>query len=100
MNAPNDNNATGGLREWWTSPPRSGLRRIIAPWEYRHLRGFARLRIASSIVLACLGLITLSFGGADSKTYLWTALWLALAAAQLTHALWDLSIARSQWTET
>ena len=38
----------------------------------RHLRGFARLRIAGAVVAAGLGVVTLSFGGNDWKTYGWT----------------------------
>ena len=38
MHAANDNTAAKGLRGWWLTPPRPGLRRLINPWEYRHLR--------------------------------------------------------------
>lgn len=95
MQAPNDKPAPRGLRARWTSPPRSGMRLIIAPWEYRHLRGFARVRIASALVLTSLGLITLSFGGDDAKTYGWTFAFLAAAAAHSAFAYWELSIAGS-----
>src|ERR1017187_1294305 len=44
MHAPNDNTAPKGLRGWWASPPRSGMQRIISPWEYRHLRAWAGVR--------------------------------------------------------
>ncbi|MGH2881584.1 MAG: hypothetical protein ACRDPA_02595 [Solirubrobacteraceae bacterium] len=71
------------------------MRRIIAPWEYRHLRAFARARIAGGIVLASLGVVTLSFGGNDWKTYGWTMAFLAAAAAHLAFAHWELNIARS-----
>ncbi|MGO9907233.1 MAG: hypothetical protein ACLP4R_25535 [Solirubrobacteraceae bacterium] len=53
------------------------------------------MRIASGIVLAALGLVTLSFGGNDWKTYGWTLGFLAAAAAQLAFAYWELSIACS-----
>src|ERR1700733_14499550 len=82
MHAPR-NTSPKGLRGWWTSPARSGPQLIIAPWEYRHLRAFARVRIASGIVLASLGLVTLSFGGNDSKTYAWTMAFLAGAAGEI-----------------
>ena len=59
MNGPNDSAAPRGLRAWWTSPPRSGLQLIISPWEYRHLRGFAGLRIGGGAVAAGLGIVTL-----------------------------------------
>lgn len=95
MQAPNDNTARKGLRGWWTSPPRSGMRLIISPWEYRHLRAWARVRIASGSVLAGLGLVTLSFGGNDRKTYEWAMVFLAAALAHLAFAYWELTIARS-----
>ena len=95
MNAPNDNTAPKGLRGWWASPPRAGMRRIISPWEYRHLRASASVRIAGGIVLAGLGVVTLSFGGNDWKTYGWTMAFLAAAAANLAFAYWELSIAGS-----
>jgi len=64
--------------------------------EDRHLRGWAGVRTASGIVLTGLGIITLAFGGNDWKTYGWTLLWLALAAAQVSFASWLLAIARSE----
>ena len=100
MDAPNHNTARKGLRAWWTSPPRSGLRLIIAPWEYRHLRAVAGVRIAAGIVLIGLGLVTLSFGGNDGKTYGWTMAFLAAGAAHSAFAYWELSIARSSAAQT
>ena len=84
-----------GLRGLWTNPPRSGLRLIIAPWEYRHLRVFAGVHAASAALLMMLGLLTLGFGGSDTKTYLWTLGWMAAAAAHAAVARWERSIARS-----
>jgi hypothetical protein len=95
MNARNGNTAPRGLRGWWASPPRSGMQRIIVPWEYRHLRFWARVRIGSAIALVGLGAVTLSFGGNNWPTYGWTAFWLVTAAIQLSVALWFLAIARS-----
>lgn len=83
MQAPNDNTAPRGLRAWWTSPPRSGMRLIIAPWEYRHLRGFASMRITGAVVLAGLALVTLAFGGTDATTYAWATAFAAAGAAHL-----------------
>jgi hypothetical protein len=96
MAAPNDKDPSSGLRAWWKSPPRSGLQLIIAPWEYRHPRGWARVRIASGAVLVVLGLLTLGFGGTDWKTYGWALGFVAAATAQLAFACWLLSIARSR----
>ena len=100
MYAQTDNTAPKGLRGWWASPPRSGMQRIISPWEYRHLRAWAGVRIAGGIVLAGLGVVTLSFGGNDWKTYGWTTFWLALAAVQFSFAYWELAIARSAPPQT
>ena len=57
-------------------PLRAGMRRLIPPWEYRHLRAFASARIAAGIVLAVCGVLTLVFGGAGGRTYGWAALFL------------------------
>jgi hypothetical protein len=100
MHAPNNNIAPKGLRGWWTSPARSGMQLIISPWEYRHLRGWAGVRIGSGIVLASLGVVTLTLGGNDWKTYGWTMAFLAAAAANLAFAYWELSIARSAAART
>ena len=98
MLAPNSNTAPKGLRGWWTSPSRSGMRLIIWPWEYRHLRAWAGVRMAGGLVPVGLGVVTLSFGGNDRKTYGWTMAFLVAAAAELAFAYWELSIARSEAT--
>jgi hypothetical protein len=71
------------------------MRRIIPPWEYRHLRFWARVRLGVGGVLVGLSLVTLSFGGNDAKTYGWALFFLAVAAAHLAFAAWELTIARS-----
>jgi hypothetical protein len=93
MYAVTNNTASNGLRGWWTSPSRSGLRLIISPIEYRHLRAFGRVRIVSGIVLTGLGTLTLSFGGNDRKTYAWAKWLLSGAAANVAYGCWELSIA-------
>ena len=72
------------------------MRLIISPWEYRHLRAWARVRMVSGGVLAALAVVTLSFGGDDSKTYAWATAFLAAGAANWGFAYWELSIARSE----
>ena len=52
MNAFNDNTAAKGLGGWWASPPRTGMRRLIVPYEYRHLRFFGTTRIAGGSAAA------------------------------------------------
>ena len=92
----NNNTAPKGLRGWWASPPRTGIRNIIAPWEYRHLRGFARLHIAAGVVLAGLGLVTVALGGGSSEAGWFALVFLAGAAAHMLLAAWLLNIARSE----
>ena len=90
MNAPNDNTTPKGLRGWWASPPRSGLQRLIIPWEYRHLRFYGVTRIAGGCVAAAAGLICLSYG-----VYGWAAFFLVLGVLNLADGSWFLTIARS-----
>ena len=95
MNAPNDNTAPRGLRGWWRSPPRTGLRLLIAPYEYRHLRSFGVTRVAGGCVAAAAGLICLSYG-----VYGWAAFFLVIAALNLTGGGWFLTIDRSALRST
>jgi hypothetical protein len=90
MNAQDDNIA----------PPRTGMRRIIPRFEFRHLHGVARARIAAGTVLVGLGVVTLYFGGNDWKTYGWTAFFLVLAALQFSVGYWYLAIIRSAPPQT
>jgi len=100
MNATNDNTAPRGLRGWWLTPPRSGLQRLIIPWQYRHLRPWAHVYLALAIAMVGLGAVTLSFGGNDWPTYGFTTVWLMLAAVQSSVAYWFLTIARSASART
>jgi hypothetical protein len=95
MNAPNDNSAAKGLRGWWASPPRSGIRRTIVPWEYRHLRASGVTRIAGGSVLALGGVLLLSYG-----SYGWAAPFLVLAGLNLAGGYWYITIARSESART
>ena len=90
MNTANGNNATDGLRGWWASPPRTGIRRTIAPWEYRHLRGSGLIRIAGGSFLALAGVLLLSY-----QAYGWAALFLVLAVLNLAGGYWYMTMARS-----
>jgi hypothetical protein len=95
MNAPNDNTAPKGLHGRWASPPRSGMRRLIVPWEYRHLRASGITRIAGGVVLAVGGILLLSYG-----VYGWAAFFLVLAALNLAGGYWYITIARSESART
>jgi len=90
MNASNENSTRGGLRGWWASPPRTGIRRTIAPWEYRHLRGSGLIRIAGGSFLALAGVLLLSY-----QAYGWAALFLVLAVLNLAGGYWYMTMARS-----
>ena len=90
MNAPSDNTAAKGLRGWWQSPPRSGMQRLINPFEYRHLRAFGVTRIAGGGVAAAAGVVCLSYG-----VYGWAAFFLVLAALNFAGGSWYISIDRS-----
>ena len=94
MSAPNGNTAER-LRRWWLSPPRSGMGRLLAPFEYRHVRAFGLLRIAGGSVAAAAGLICLAYG-----VYGWAAFFLVLAAANLAGGYRELTIARSASART
>jgi hypothetical protein len=94
MNATNDNTAAKGLRGWWLTPPRSGMQRWIAPWEYRHLRGWAAMRIASGIVFAGLGVYVI-LAAWPSTWAIFGAYLLVAGVANLPFAYWELNIASS-----
>jgi hypothetical protein len=95
MNAANDNTAPKGLRGWWASPPRSGMRRLIVPWEYRHLRASGITRIAGGAVAAVAAVVCLSYG-----VYGWAAFFLVLGALNLGGGFWYITIARSESART
>ena len=83
-------NLRKGPREWWQTPPRSGIHRLIAPWEYRHLRFSGFTRIAGGSVATAAGVICLSY-----RAYGWAAFFLVLGALNLGGGCWFLSVART-----
>jgi len=91
MSATNHNTAAKRLRGWWLSPPRSGMQRLIWPWEYRHVRAFGIVRTVGGLVAATAGLICLSYAA-----YGWAAFFLVVGALNLAGGSWFLTIARSQ----
>jgi hypothetical protein len=98
MNAPSDNAAAKGLREWWLAPQRPGLQRMISPWEYRHLRASGVTRAAAGGFQLGVGLVLLSLGrkaetGTERrKMYQLSAWFLLPAAANLAAGYWYASI--------
>jgi hypothetical protein len=92
MSARNDNNTRWSLITFWNTPPRSGLRRAIAPWEYRHPRGFAAVRMIAAVFLLILAALVTAAGPA---AYGWAIVVLAGAAANFSYAAWLLRIANA-----
>jgi hypothetical protein len=84
MNAPGDNGDPMRL------PPRSGMRRLIRPVVYRHLRGFGIAHIAGGSVQAAAGAICLWY-----EVDGWAAFFLSLAALNLAGGSWYLAVDRS-----
>lgn len=91
MNAQDDN----------TTPPRTGMRRLIVPWEYRHLHAVTNVRFAAGGFQLGIGLVLLSLGrsaGTDQerrKMYRLSAWFLVPAALNLASGYWYSTIARS-----
>ncbi len=101
MNAPDDNTAAKGLRGWWLSPPRTGMQRLISPWEFRHLPAVANVRFAAGGFQLGIGLVLLSLGhqaGTDAerrKMYGLSAWFLVPAAGNFVAGCWYAAIAGS-----
>ena len=76
MNAQHDN-----------TPPRTGMRRLIVPWEYHHLRAFGITRIAGGGIAATAGVICLAY-----EAYGWAAFFLAIGALNLAGGSWYIRI--------
>jgi hypothetical protein len=72
------------------TPPRTGMRRFIVPWEYRHLRAYGVTRMAGGSVLAGGGILLVV-----NRAYGWAALFLVLGALNLGGGYWYISVARS-----
>jgi len=66
------------------------MHRLIAPWEYRHLRIFGVTRVAGGSVAAGAGIICLSY-----HAYGWAAFFLVIGALNLAGGSWFLTIDRS-----
>jgi hypothetical protein len=84
-----------------TTPPRSGLTRLITPWEYRHLRTFACVRFAGGGFTLGIGLVLVSLGrkaGTERerrKCYRFAGWFLVNAALQFFGGLLDMTADRS-----
>jgi hypothetical protein len=71
------------------------MRRLINPWEYRHLRVFGVTRIARGSIVGGAGVVCLSYSGCG-----WAAFFLVLAGLNLAGGYWYLSIDRSASVRT
>ena len=80
MNGHNDN----------TAPPRTGVRRLIPPWEFRNLRAWARVHIGGGLAKTIAGFVLLSL-----HAYGWGALFLVAGIVAYTLGYWEMGIARS-----
>jgi hypothetical protein len=80
MNAANDRTALA----------RSGMRRLILPWAWGHLRAVAAVRMAAGIFLTGLGVLIFAHGDHGLA-----ALPLAGAAVNFVWGAWQLTIART-----
>jgi len=66
------------------------MARLLAPYEYRHLRVFGVTRIVGGSIAAVAGLICLSY-----TVYGWAAFFLIIGALNLAGGCWELTLARS-----
>ena len=96
MNVPSDSTAPRrSLREWWLTPARPGLQRLINPWEYRHLGVCGITRIAGGSLGGAAGIICLAYG-----VYGWAVFFLVLAALNVGGGWWYISIDRTAAART
>jgi low temperature requirement protein LtrA len=77
------------------------MRRLVSPWEYRHLHAVANVRFAAGGFTLCLGLVLVSLGRRAEtdrerrKCYGLAAWFLVQAALSFTGGLLDVTLARS-----
>jgi hypothetical protein len=91
MNVRKEIVAARRFRTWWLSPPRSGMQRLIAPPEYRHLLAFGSTRVAGGIAATAAGVVCLLYAA-----YGWATFFLVIAVLDLAAGYWELTIARSK----
>jgi hypothetical protein len=96
MHAPDDS----------TTPSRTGIMRLITPWEYRHIHAVASLRLAGGGFDLALGLVLVSLGrkaGTDRerrKCFGLAALFLTQAVLALFGGCLDMAVIRSRTPRT
>lgn len=77
------------------------MKRLITPFEYRHLRAVAGVRLAAGGFHLGIGVVLLSLGhragtGRERRTcYRWAAWFLVMAALLFSGGYLDMTVARS-----
>jgi hypothetical protein len=85
-----------------TTPPHPVMRRLIRPFEYRHLHAVGGVRLAAGGFQLGVGLVLVSLGrqartdGERRKCYGWAAGFLGMAALQLLGGCMDMTVASSE----
>ena len=83
------------------TPAHSVLRRLITPWEYRHLHAVASVRLAAGGFQLGVGLVLLSLGrkaetGQERrKMFRLSTVFLVSSALQFSGGVLDMAVARS-----
>jgi hypothetical protein len=83
------------------APARSGLTRLLSPWEYRHAHASMAMRFAGGGFQLGVGLVLVSLGrkaetdAERRKCYKFAAWFLVPAAANFLGGFLDLSVART-----
>jgi hypothetical protein len=84
-----------------TTPSRPVMGRLTTPWEYRHLRAVAGVRLAAGGFHLGIGVVLLSLGQRAAtdrerrKCYGWAAWFLVMAALLFAGGYLDMTAARS-----
>jgi hypothetical protein len=84
------------------APPRSAMRRLITPWEYRHLSAVAGVRFVAGGFTLGIGTVLLSLGRSAEtgrerrKCYGWAAFFLVLSTLQFLGGYLNTNVARSE----
>ena len=85
-----------------TSPAQSVMRRLIRPFEYRHLYAVGGVRLAAGGFQLGVGLVLVSLGRQARtdrerrKCYGWAAWFLGMAGLQLLGGYMDMTVASSE----
>jgi hypothetical protein len=85
-----------------TAPPHPVMRRLIRPFEHRHLHAVGGVRLAAGGFQLGVGLVLVSLGRQSRtdrerrKCYGWAAWFLGMAALQLLGGYMDMTVASSE----